>query len=128
VVIATDGKSLTLSKQSDGNIPTDVAGVARFSLLGNNPLPDPVTSTEASVEESVTVYPNPSNGTLNIRSGRPVQNVTVLNQQGQTVTTIHAANQLDLRALPPGIYILKIQLTDGIVTRKVSIAAGLTGK
>ena len=123
MTLATDGKSLTLSKQTDGNIPTDAAGVARFSLVGNNPLPDPVTSVEGDWDEVVTVYPNPSNGLLTIQSGRPLQKVTVLNQQGQVVTTGSNTNQIDLRGYPSGIYFLRLQLPEGTITRKISISA-----
>ncbi len=73
---------------------------------------------------SIKVYPNPSDGKINIQSDEVFSNVKVLNMLGQTVynVTITANNySFQTTELVPGVYILQLQTKNGIVNRKISV-------
>lgn len=64
-----------------------------------------------------TYYPNPVKDVLNISSQKSVESVSVHNATGQLVLQkIKASNeQIDVKSLPPGIYIFRIILEGGQV-------------
>jgi len=66
-----------------------------------------------SKNEIVTVFPNPSNGVLNIQGEQSITNVELMNALGQTIELLFvkindAFCQVDVAQLPKGIYILKV--------------------
>lgn len=66
-------------------------------------------STNDTIAETTTVYPNPVTDILNIRSKNTINKVTVFNAVGQVVKTIDDLkdNRIDLSNLPSGIYFVK---------------------
>jgi hypothetical protein len=87
-----------------------------FSLGTHN-----CTCNPASVDElnsnSLTVYPNPSNGIVNIRNNGNLKSIQLVNSLGQTVNTVtNITNKqlitLDLNDLR-GVYFLKITSQNG---------------
>ncbi len=72
-----------------------------------------------------SIFPNPARDILHIQTAAPISRIEVFNLAGQLIAT-HGANgsdiQLSTSAWVPGIYLLKIQTTQGIVNRKVVIA------
>ena len=71
----------------------------------------------------LTVYPNPSDGafTVNIREEALM---TVHNSQGVALETIRVTpenNQLNLVYLPSGVYFLRFQTHDEVLSRKIII-------
>ncbi len=81
---------------------------------------------------SVNVFPNPGSGlfSLEIKSLRNIQSdLTILNAAGESVYSIRefyssgtTVNQLDLRNLPAGTYLLKLSAPSGSLTRKLVIS------
>lgn len=73
----------------------------------------------------VSVFPNPSNGILNISAGNAVINtVDIVNVQGQVVrsTAIHSNSaQLNLESLPTGLYYAKVHIGSGIEVKKIML-------
>ena len=63
--------------------------------------------------EKVGIYPNPTNGTLNITTDKNIQSVVVYNSLGQVVFT-NAVNanevKVDISNLPSGIYTVKTSI------------------
>jgi len=75
--------------------------------------------------ESINIYPNPTTSILNIslQSGI-IKHINISNQQGQliqsyTPNTIEAT--LETSELPTGIYIAKIETSQGIICKKFSV-------
>lgn len=72
-----------------------------------------------------SIFPNPARDILHIQTAAPISRIEVFNLAGQLIAT-HGTNgsdiQLSTSAWVPGIYLLKIQTTQGIVNRKVVIA------
>jgi len=74
--------------------------------------------------EEVNIYPNPSNGIINL----DIENATdvvVFDQAGRLIKKEklnYDANIVDLSSLPTGIYFLKIKTADGIQLQKIVIS------
>lgn len=64
------------------------------------------------------VYPNPTNGKINVASNKSIHQLTILSLSGSLVTqTQPMASEYhgDLNGLPPGYYFIRIELEDGSV-------------
>jgi hypothetical protein len=92
-----------------------------------NPMALHLTNTNASVEKetdpSVLVYPNPVTDELQITSEAKIQAVTLSGLSGNCIQLLSNISEytllLNTRNLVPGMYILKIETTKGIVIRKL---------
>lgn len=62
---------------------------------------------------SLGVYPNPTNGILNVKTDTNVENVNVTNVAGQKINVQFKNNQINMSGLPNGIYIVELQLKEG---------------
>lgn len=78
-------------------------------------------SVENNVLASAQIFPNPARDVLNIETGRGdfTGSVQILNMTGQMVQqqSIQSAAQLSIADLPTGIYMLRLQPTDGSTQR-----------
>lgn len=87
-----------------------------------------VTSVEenAAVSALLNVFPNPSNGTVNVEwngAERLSGSLTVTDLLGRTVRTVSAAglDRLTLTNLPKGVYSLRVVTAAGPLTRRVVV-------
>lgn len=84
-----------------------------------------VGTTEPTAANSVYVFPNPSVGTLNVRSqvaGAPILSVELLDLNGRLVKSIAGNKSMEVRLeerVAPGMYLVRVQTAKGIVTKKV---------
>ncbi len=73
-----------------------------------------------NIQNSVKIYPNPATTTLNIDLGQYSQaKVYILETSGKLITTHEITRQtvqIDISRLPDGLYIIKIQTPDKIIT------------
>lgn len=74
-----------------------------------NPIP---CSVEELPQETVKVYPNPAKDRVTI-DGTEAAEVQVYNALGQIVRTVQGTNEIDLRGLAEGVYLLRITDADG---------------
>ena len=81
-----------------------------------------VTDIEENTIESILLYPNPTNGLLNV-SGNGTMHITVSNLFGQQVSETSAENStiLDLSNYGQGIYLVRIESAEGVFMQKVSV-------
>jgi hypothetical protein len=99
---------------------------ARISLETPTAIIDLTTSLEKVLDNSVTVFPNPAQETLNIFTTGleiPTQ-IKVYNTLGQLIEQIEAPtekSQLNVNNWIPGIYFLDIQFEQGAVNKKVEV-------
>jgi hypothetical protein len=63
----------------------------------------------------VALYPNPSNGIVNISTSLTVDNVEIYDVLGNTVKTVRNANKIDISEMALGTYLFKISTTAGNV-------------
>jgi PKD repeat protein len=74
---------------------------------------------------NIKLYPNPSNGLVNVESGSRIQKIAVYNVLGESVEAgvELKGNKAELRmqGLSEGVYLVKITTEQGVITRSVSI-------
>ena len=68
----------------------------------------------------ISIYPNPTNGLVNIQSSVPVD-IVVYNVVGEIILIAKNATQIDLSSQPRGIYMVQLTSDQGTVTRKVTL-------
>ena len=81
-----------------------------------------ITDTEENTDESIYVYPNPTNGLVNV-SGNGTMHITVSNMLGQQVMEMTAEGNaiLDLNRYESGCYIMRIETATGVTVQKVNL-------
>jgi len=70
---------------------------------------------------AIGVYPNPTNGILNIKTDSVIDSVVVYNLVGQKVNVQFSNGQIDMKELAKGVYIVELKLKNGQkISKKVS--------
>lgn len=87
---------------------------------------DTVGVAEFVIESNITIFPNPTEGIVNVRSDNVViTEIEVYNMMGKLVRRENVNDvqtMLDLNSAAPGTYILQMKLQSGDVVRKKLIA------
>jgi len=85
-------------------------------------------NTLSSLQQSVSVYPNPASGAINLDASAakaPVRYLKLYDISGRLVTTVNSLEdqkiRLDVSALQNGSYLLKIGFDAGEVTEKITV-------
>lgn len=69
--------------------------------------------------ETIGIYPNPTNGIVNVKSDALIENISVINMVGQKLNNIQFSNnQINMNGLPNGIYIVELKLKNGQIFSK----------
>ncbi|MGB0888454.1 MAG: T9SS type A sorting domain-containing protein [Vicingaceae bacterium] len=71
---------------------------------------------------SLTLYPNPSFGIVNVKANTMIENIDILNLMGQSVfqeKVMQKNFNTNLNYLPKGIYLINTRFKEGIVTQKL---------
>ncbi|OAV42596.1 hypothetical protein A3850_015225 [Lewinella sp. 4G2] len=85
---------------------------------------EPPTSTTRLMDSDIEfrVYPNPSNGLFQISAEGQIQSIEVWDNQGRLLRRdIETEATLDLRGYESGIYLLKVQVGDATLVKRVII-------
>lgn len=71
---------------------------------------------DLSFESSIVMYPNPTNGIINItNSGEAdIKEIVIINSFGQIITKTGVNENINLSNFPSGIYLLSIESTKGL--------------
>ena len=82
---------------------------------------DETLSLTKNLIENVAIFPNPTNGNLNLKvpSQIEVLNVTMFDVLGKNVGVLYHNQILNTSNLPKGVYILKVETSQGSLTRKI---------
>ena len=78
-------------------------------------------------EKEVTLYPNPSTDVLHVQLGNQsqeneIQNISIYSIKGDLITKINGYKQnIDIKNLAKGTYLVKIQFTQNQVTKKLMV-------
>lgn len=76
---------------------------------------------DVTVDENISLYPNPTHDIINIATDLTIQQVEVYNMQGQRVAAeMGNVNNISLNGLANGLYLLKVTTENGVNTYKVS--------
>ncbi|MBQ6305488.1 MAG: C10 family peptidase, partial [Bacteroidales bacterium] len=81
-----------------------------------------ITDIEENTDKNIDVYPNPTNGLLNIE-GQGTMHITVSNIMGQKLMEAAAEGNttIDMSHLTVGMYIIRIETEHGVMTQKVNL-------
>lgn len=92
------------------NNPTDQMG---YGIPDFSEAYEACLGTEEFDLNTITIYPNPTSGIVQIDSKFPIKQLQLISFSGAFIRKLPATNQLNISELPKGIYILKIQLENG---------------
>ena len=97
----------------DGNVEEDVQEIFYHydQAVGLN---------ENNSELTGFVYPNPTNGMLNIQSSKELLSVKIINSLGQILIEQKNASSIDMSEMKAGIYF--IHLNDGLRSRVIQVS------
>jgi hypothetical protein len=76
------------------------------------------------LEQDVKVYPNPAQNMIVIQSDKETEEITIVNQLGQTVYNVKTnQNQVVLNTsnYENGVYFIKIKINQSMITKKITI-------
>ena len=78
---------------------------------------------ESSVENNISVYPNPANCIVKIQNTNDfnISKIEIIDLLGRTVISTNNSDEIDVSNLPEGQYIVKIH-GDSIIVKKISIS------
>ncbi|WP_167510713.1 T9SS type A sorting domain-containing protein [Chryseobacterium sediminis] len=62
--------------------------------------------------DNISVYPNPTKGEINIKTDKKIKNMSVIDASGKTLSTNNSGTT-EISSLPKGIYLLKVDFSDG---------------
>ena len=86
---------------------------------------DPITFSGVGIDElntNVSIYPNPSNGILNIQSESPIAFATLYNSVGKEIQVNLIGKKLDLSHLSNGVYIVHLSINNHIITKRIILS------
>jgi hypothetical protein len=82
------------------------------------------SSVSEEAQETITIFPNPSQAQFTIQSSSIIKNVRILSIAGQLILTIDSYSSntitIDIQDLPKGIYIAEILTEKGLIIKKIS--------
>ena len=124
-VVLVDVPNLTCVQTDPGFVvPQPGDGTHRwwyddYSVFSEDCWQDNLAVEETLVKNKIIIYPNPTQDILNIKADREILNVQLIDIQGRLVKTVFAINQLDMRTMPSGVYVVRVETSEGIFTEKV---------
>lgn len=84
---------------------------------------DPLSNNNILDDQAVSLYPNPSQGTVYLETEQKMIGVDIYNSIGQQVQSFEAIagelSEVRLDAASPGMYFFKIKTEKGILTKKI---------
>ena len=73
------------------------------------------TTANAQLRNLVMIYPNPAHQSLTVECPHKIKNIVISNTQGQRVLQTGQPN-IDLSGFTPGVYIIQVELEEGVVS------------
>ena len=104
------------------NIVSEPSNFSTNSPLSESNKPVWGTCPTASIEDqnltNISIYPNPTNNTLFISGNETPIAVSIYNVLGKEVLSIKKTNNINIQALPSGVYVIRISDGVGQTNRK----------
>lgn len=82
------------------------------------------TAIEEIAEDMINVYPNPTRDLVNVNAPVQINNVELFNAMGQRLSTYAVEGvsaQINVSELANGIYFLKVNTVNGVITKKINV-------
>jgi hypothetical protein len=78
-----------------------------------------VLSDEKRIETNINVYPIPTKDWINIETKKDIIDLKIFDVKGVLVKEAKALNNINISNLQPGVYLLKLNTSDGLSTHKI---------
>lgn len=124
------------SEEQNPNHAYEFSGTYTVCLVASNPICGEDTickeitiekdesSLSEEAQETITIFPNPSQAQFTIQSSSIIKNVKILSVAGQLILTVDSYSSntitIDIQDLPKGIYIAEILTDRGLIIKKLS--------
>ncbi len=120
IVVDTTGKYAVFASDANKCTATDTINVT-FIKCGN-------TGIQDISNDKVKIFPNPSNGKLNINSNQDIAHINVYDITGKAVYKQEYTNkinqtEIDLSAINNGIYFIAVQSANGEISKSKIVLA-----
>jgi hypothetical protein len=80
---------------------------------------NPYVGIAGASDNGISVFPNPTNGIINISNHHQViENIILTDLNGRTINSFNG-NNIDITNVPEGIYFLKIQTAGAVIVEKI---------
>ncbi|MEI3788498.1 MULTISPECIES: T9SS type A sorting domain-containing protein [unclassified Chryseobacterium] len=89
----------------------DSLSIDDVQVLANGTLSTQEASTTVKVI-AADIYPNPTNGEINIRTSKKIKSTTVFDMTGKSLLQ-NDSEKTDISSLPKGTYLVKVNFADG---------------
>ncbi|PKF75274.1 T9SS type A sorting domain-containing protein [Chryseobacterium sp. PMSZPI] len=74
------------------------------------------TTENATLKHSgISIYPNPTNGEINIKTDKKIRTASIFDLSGKIITQTES-ERADISSLPKGTYLMKVEFSDGSST------------
>ncbi|MDM1553824.1 MULTISPECIES: T9SS type A sorting domain-containing protein [Chryseobacterium] len=90
----------------------DAVSIDDVQIVANGSLG---TSEASKSKTNTSIYPNPTKGEVNIKTDKKIKTTSVTDMSGKTLSRAESGNT-DISSLPKGIYLVKVEFTDGTST------------
>ncbi len=82
-----------------------------------------VTDKKKSPAESeIRIWPNPANSLINVNSSADISNIKLIDMYGRQLLEFSSCySKIDVSSLNTGLYLLKIQTNQGLITKTVQV-------
>ncbi len=104
-----------IAEDTSGNISSLLLSVTVLDV-------DDTVLSILSIENELSVYPNPTSKKLYIDTNSEVKKVLLTDIEGSTVFKSEFTSSIDVENIPAGSYVLIIENAEGIFTKKIIIA------
>jgi hypothetical protein len=108
----------------DQNLPQSNGRFTENGLSAITAFKEATGVLESSFSHIVNIYPNPAKGKVNISGLIAGAEISIRDLHGQTVAHFKAQSELmdyDLSGLPPGVYLVKIEINSQSIFRKLIV-------
>lgn len=68
--------------------------------------------------KNINIYPNPTSDILYVKSGSKINGVEVFDMSGKKINVLLSNDQINVKDLPSGLYIINIETKEGKTTKK----------
>lgn len=111
----TSGVYVVRIKDANGCVPMYSKG---YNYVKPNAI------TEIDLSDNISLYPNPTNGIVSIKSNGieyKYNQISIMDLTGKILMKMNNSNSIDLSSLSNGIYIVHIKTDNGIAIRKINL-------
>ena len=107
----------------DGDVECESEPANSYLIPEDNYVKVEVTAVKENALDDVMVYPNPTNGNLNI-AAEGLKRITLINALGQVMYDSNANSDkvtVNMSSFDAGVYMLRIATENGMTTERVSV-------